>query len=280
MGCPHMGLEPPQQCGTHDRPFASLCWGARKPALSHTTGKTLFVAWKGGQAQGPSAGISRGLGGRTECLGPSFVPGWSWDAAGGQLGCCIPSPGISSGWQPGCRDSVQSLILGFAKFIFCKIQFNPSIEWGRKRKPTQPVTAIAQLRHWTPHACEGWAPGRVNLSHGLGAAAWPLCGCLGAAGSLTPAPREGFEGPECPHQGEGASGSCAGPVGGRRRAEGLKCCGAAPQRSAADLVLLATLGRAPLTGHIRGAASTLCPRGGWAERSDLRLLWASTTQAG
>lgn len=41
----------------------------------------------------------------------------------------LPS-GISLGWQPGCGDSIQSLVLAFAKFTLCKIQFSASVEWG------------------------------------------------------------------------------------------------------------------------------------------------------
>lgn len=42
MHCSHTGLGPPQQCGTHDWPFASLRWGTGKLMLCHTTGKTLW----------------------------------------------------------------------------------------------------------------------------------------------------------------------------------------------------------------------------------------------
>lgn len=46
-----------------------------------------------------------------KCLGSSFASGWSWDAVGGHLHCCIPSPGISLRWQEGYRGSIQSFTL-------------------------------------------------------------------------------------------------------------------------------------------------------------------------
>lgn len=143
--------------------------------------------------------MSRELGRRVGRNGPSFAPGWSWDAAGGQRGCCVPSPGIYLGWQPGQRDGVQSLILAFAKYTFCKkytfciIQFNPSAEMELKKKThTTNYSNCIAVASPPPHAYKRWVPGKANPTGG------PLCGLLGAAVSLAPALCEGFEGLSVP----------------------------------------------------------------------------------